>query len=196
MTFYELEKKCKRRRFLKFLFLLFVIFIIIIGTMLYFNFTVEAEKDKQTIKKQKTVLKKKEKIKKNISLQTQTKQILLLPYIDLNITEKKVSKTKKIKKMKKENNTSIILKTQTLPSFDTCISIARKYLESRDYKNALKWAKNANIQNRKDPLSWIISAKALYHMGKKHEAVKLLKIYNSYYNNKEIKKLIKEYNEK
>jgi len=196
MTFYELEKKCKRRRFYKFLFLLFVIFIIVIGIGMYFNFANKTVKEKKIIKKQTIVLKKKEKTKKNLSLQTQTKQTLLLPYIDLNITEKKVSKTKKIKKIKKENNTSIILKTQNLPSFDTCISIAKKYLERKDYKNALKWAKNANIQNKKNPLSWIISAKALYYMGKKKEAIKLLKIYNSYYNNKEIKKLLKEYNEK
>jgi len=33
-------------------------------------------------------------------------------------------------------------------------------------------------------------------MGKKQEAIKLLKIYNSYYNNKEIKNLLKEYDEK
>jgi len=194
MTFYELEKKCKRKRFLKFLFLLFVIFIIAIGIGVYFNFINKAVKEKKIVKKQKTVLKKKEKTKKNKT--TQTKQILLLPYIDLNITEKKVSKTKKVKKTKKENNTSIILKTQNLPSFDTCIAIAKKYLERKDYKNALKWAKNANIQNKKNPLSWIISAKALYYMGKKQKAIKLLKIYNSYYNNKEIKNLLKEYDEK
>jgi len=196
MTFYELEKKCKRRRFFKFVFLLSIIFIIVAGIRIYFNLTNKTVKEKKIVKKQTTVLKKKEnKENKN----THIKQTLLLPYIDLNITDKKVSKTKKIKKIKKikkENNTSIVLKTQNLPSFDTCISIAKKYLESRDYKNALKWAKNANIQNKKNPLSWIISAKALYHMGKKQEAVKLLKIYNSYYNNKEIKNLLKEYNEK
>ena len=118
-----------------------------------------------------------------------------MPLIDLNITQKSVFKNKIIKN-KKQLKKEVILQTTNLPSYKTCISIALKYLDQKDYRNALKWAKYANIQNKKDPKSWIVSAKALYFLGNKNAAIKLLKIYNSYYNNKEIQKFIKEINDK
>jgi len=194
MTFYELEKRCKKRKFVKYVVLIFLL-LIISGSLYYlFSKKVEALKTKKQINI-------KQKIKdKNISKSKKVKkEIIILPSIDLNVDKNidlNKSKIKKnIKKTEKKLKKSII-KTENLPSFQTCISIAKKYFEQKDYENALKWAKYANIQNKKNALSWIITAKILYKMGKKQEAIKLLKIYNSYYNNKEIKKLIKEYDEK
>ena len=205
MTFYELEKKCKKKKLLKILFILVLILIVIAVCSVYFlEFVNTSRKVKKSVQVKKALkIKKTIKIKKHIH----QKEITILPSIDLNITQSQnIHKTEKtIKKIKnsfeqnkttKNIETKVILQSSNLPSYKTCISIALKYLKQKDYQNALKWAKYANIQNKKDPKSWIISAKALYYLGKKKEAIKLLKIYNSYYNNKEIQVLIRKLGEK
>ena len=205
MTFYELEKKCKKKKLLKILFILILISIFAILCLVYFlEFAYATKKIKKSIGIKKPIEIKKMKKRTEI----QQKEITISPSIDLNITQSQnTSKTavkiiKKIKNSFEQNKTTksinkkVILQSSNLPSYKTCISIALKYLKQKDYQNALKWAKFANIQNKKDPLSWIISAKALYLSGKKEKAIKLLKIYNSYYNNKKIEKLIKEWSDK
>ncbi len=205
MTFYELEKKCKKKKLLKILFILILISIFAILCLVYFlEFAYATKKIKKSIGIKKPIEIKKMKKRTEI----QQKEITISPSIDLNITQSQnTSKTavkiiKKIKNSFEQNKTTksinkkVILQSSNLPSYKTCISIALKYLKQKDYQNALKWAKFANIQNKKDSLSWIISAKALYLSGKKLEAIKLLKIYNSYYNNKKIEKLIKEWSDK
>ncbi len=199
MTFYELEQKCKRKRLIKTVIFLFFILIIVIGCLfLLFGKNSKQMTKKIIIKKHKSV-----KIQKTVK---KHKEIVLLPYVDMNISQTNIvnssdTANKKIKKSKTkkafaENNKTVLLQSKILPSYKTCISIANKYLKEKDYINAFKWAKNANLQNSKDAMSWIISSKALYKMGKKEEAVKLLKIYNSYYNNETVQKLIKDFDEK
>lgn len=202
MTFYELENICKKRKRKIRIILLFVFVLLMI--LLYFGWKAvlleENKQSKKTIKKTVNKIKKKEiKRKQKIQKPQNTK---LLPLIDLELNERikrtvKIKKEKSVKTKKEKTNTEQkdILQSSNIPSFKTCINLAKKYFEMQDYKNALKWAKLANIQNKKNPASWILSAKALYKQGKKEEALKLLKIYNTYYNNNEIKKLIKEINE-
>jgi len=211
MTFYELEKICKRRRFIKRLIIFSLVFILLfmIGFVV-FNSLNKKEFKKEIKIDNKNIDKKDEKIivevkeiksnntKLNKPIKKVKENIKFLPQIDLNqslIRKKEVIKKEIKKSSKKEENKTkkIILTSEVLPSFDSCILLAKKYLQKGDYKNALTWAKNANIQNKKDPRSWIISAKALYKMGKIDKAIKLLKVYNSYYNNKEVKKLLKEW---
>jgi len=96
-------------------------------------------------------------------------------------------------KVKKDN--SFIMTAQTLPSFETCMALAKKYYQEGNYKEALKWAKNANTQNNKKPDSWIMSARALYKLGKKDEALKILKIYYNYHKDESVKKVMGEFNE-
>ena len=202
MTFYELEKICKKKKIFRiisiFIFILIIIFMIIIFLDLF-----KFKNSKENIQ-----VRKKYKITKKFNKKIEKKNVKYLPVIDLNITQVNLIPNDKIKKEKiKKLNTnkiskkninkkSLILKAQNLPSFNTCIELSKKYFNNKDYNNALKWAKLANLQNRKDPVSWILAAKSLYKLGNKEKAIKLLKIYNSYYNNKEIKKLIKELNEK
>ncbi len=190
MTFYELEKKCKKRRFLKIFFIFFLILIFIfLGFFYYFNYS----KSKKVLKKE-IQIKKTAKIIKKIN-KIQQKEITIFPSIDLNITKNQ----QKTNRHNDKNNTikkEIILKAFNIPSYKTCISMALKYLQQKNYQNALKWAKYANTQNKKEPMSWIVTAKALYYLGQRNNAIKLLKIYNSYYNNKNIKKLIKEMGDK
>ena len=214
MTFYELEKRCKKKRLIKIFVFLVLLLCFLSGVFFYFFTSQKQDKpilkvvkktiDNKEINKSKKQLNKITPLQKlslnkeinqsknnKIKKQKKTQQLIfVLP--EINTTEK-VKPVIKEKKLLEKNNSKIIIKSTSLPSFETCISIAQKYLEEKDYQNALKWAKFANIQNKNNPISWIISAKALYYMGKKQEAIKLLKIYNSYYNNKEVEKLIKDF---
>jgi len=97
----------------------------------------------------------------------------------------------------KENNQNSIVQVESLPSYSKCINIAKRYLRKKRYKLALKWAKNANIQNKDLPDSWIVTAKALFYSGNKEKAIEILKVYLSYKDNKEMKKLLRKFeNEK
>jgi len=98
------------------------------------------------------------------------------------------------KLLKSADKKNYIIKSNTLPSYETCIKLSEKYFKEGKYNEALKWAKNANIQNKKDSLSWIMSAKSLYKLGRKSEAVRILKIYYNYRKDKEIEKLLREWN--
>ncbi|WP_024790886.1 MULTISPECIES: CDC27 family protein [unclassified Lebetimonas] len=187
MTFYELEKECKKRKRNSFLLLMFLIFLMLsIGlSAYYFSF----KKDKKI---KKTENKKIKKVQKTKKIKKIKKTEILKPIIDLNIS---VDEAKK--KIKKEvNNTKIIkskkelLNISTLPSFETCITLAKNYYKNGDYENALKWAKNANLQNKNKPESWIIVAKSLYKLNQKQKAIKILKIYYDYTKNKDILNLI------
>ncbi len=205
MTFYELEKKCKKKKLLRILFILVLISIFAILCLVYYLEFANATRKIKKISEVKKPVKIK-KMKKRTEIQQ--KEITISPLIDLNITQSQNTSKTAVKIIKKNKNSfeqnkttksinkKVILQSSNLPSYKTCISIALKYLKQKDYQNALKWAKFANIQNKKDPLSWVISAKALYFSGKKEKAIKLLKIYNSYYNNKKIEKLIKEWSDK
>ena len=223
MTFYELEKKCKARK--KRFYLILIFFILIFILSLTFIFYLLFHKTNRPKIPKKTIPAKivKEKTPKKVIKKApkKSKQTLkfILPDIEINNSTKKENSTKQIKNSKKflpvinvkkekikeksenkkEKNTTskkMILITNTIPSFETCINLAKRYFKEQNYQEALKWAKYANMQNKKDAASWIITAKILYAKGKKEEALRLLKIYNSYYNNKEVKHLIKEFNEK
>jgi len=121
-----------------------------------------------------------------------------LPEIDLNVSEKNSSKKlnlvyKKNNEVKKEQS-NILITSEKLPSFENCLVLAKRYLKEGNYEKALQWAKYANIQDKKAVEPWIITAKALFYLGKKDEALKVLKIYNYYYKNKNVEKLIEEFN--
>jgi len=158
--------------------------------------------ENKTTKKIKKEIKKAEKIEPIINLNlSEIKSNSLTPKTkhttDEKIKNKKtditiknkidINNTKPAKNKIKKTNT---LKTTKLPSFDTCIALSKKYYEEGNYKEALKWAKNANLLDRKKAISWIMSAKALYNLGKKEKALKILKIYYNYNKDKKIKELI------
>ncbi|WP_459978013.1 CDC27 family protein [Nautilia lithotrophica] len=125
--------------------------------------------------------------------------------IDLNISEPQKEQKNNLPKKEKnfkdtipvniKKESSFTMMAKTLPSYATCITLAEKYYQEGNYKEALKWAKNANIQNNKNPESWILSAKSLYKLGKKEEALKVLKIYYNYRKDEKVKKLMGELNE-
>jgi len=210
MTFLELEKRCKKRRVLKFIkYLFFVVLLVVAGGMTYFyvnnNFKnskkIHQSKHVKIIKKQKTKEENKTESIDKIKKQPQKPKINIpkITYeLDLNVTEKEDKKTAKKTKENESNvktvkKPSLNLQTTSLPSYETCISLAEKYLKQGDYTDALQWAKNANLQNKSDAMSWIISAQALYHMNKKSQALKLLKIYYNYHKDERVKKLIGEF---
>ena len=203
MNFLELERKCKKRRVFKILKLILLLFFLSFITLgAYFLY----KNDFLLIKDQEQKLAK-NSIKEKIENKKSDKMLELK--FETNFQElyqsyknRIASKPKKENKLKRETKKeevekkdqvkeAIVIKSKNLPSYDVCIKLAKEYYEKGDYKQALKWAKNANIQNNKNAGSWIITAKTLYKMGKKDEAIKLLEIYYSYTKNEKIKSLIK-----
>jgi tetratricopeptide (TPR) repeat protein len=215
-------KKRRLLKLLKILFLLFLIMGVSVYTYVRFNKqTPEKMKTKSEAALEKKI-KAKENSKTKENNKTQNKPIktqvsekpaktekkehkkiknpkpqTLTFVLDLNKTLK--SNIKKVdvkisgpssKPEKNENKPAI--KTSVLPSYETCINLAEKYLKSGDYTEALQWAKNANVQNKDDARSWIVSAEALSKMNKKNEALKLLKIYYNYHKDERVKKLMGE----
>jgi len=171
-----------------------------------------APKIKKTVEINKTIKAIKENNKTNIIISKKAKQttsdsVVLTPIVpeivvSNNINNKKVklvktNPTKIITPSKINKNNNSVIQVESLPSYKKCINIAKRYLKKRDYKLALKWAKNANIQNKELPDSWIVTAKALFYSGKKEKAIEILKVYLKYKNNKEMKKLLRKFeNEK
>jgi len=207
MTFYELEKECKKRKnkhlILGFL-SVFILIILIIAGYYFYKETKKVEPIKKTeVKKKakKTEIKKVVK-KENITKKTKPKKNIikelptLSPIIELNITEIKTNnRSKEVNKPKEINKNKTMLKNKilsinNLPSYNTCIKLAKKFYLLKDYDNALKWAKNANLQNKSLPESWILTAKSLYKLNKKQKALNVLKIYYQYTKNKQILNLI------
>ncbi|NPA11537.1 MAG: hypothetical protein GXO62_04770 [Epsilonproteobacteria bacterium] len=210
MTFYELEKLCKKKRLKKILTYSGIAAGVISAAVFWLlaNNThtrhTLAKKPQPTPKptpKQKTpppvkpsdnTSKKPLKpapVKKEIKPK---KEAVLMPVITLNnnapAPEPYVNKP-----APKESKNSIFSSTP-LPSYQTCINLAKKYYQKGDYQNAILWAKNANIQDKKAKESWIITAKALYKEGKKEKALKVLKIYYKFSKDKEVKDVIEEIN--
>jgi len=243
MTFYELEKICKKRRLKKIIITFLSVIILVLLCIIIYSFfeknytnvsykkSIQLQKNNMKKTKTLTLKHKKEnntsisnsfskqnkhkKTVKNLREKKLSKQpvvlIPLMPEITLEnkhpavksaiIThKKKIIKTmpKKKQVVKKKNTAQKhLIEVETLPSYSNCIKLAEEYLHEKKYQKALEWAKNANIQNKVLPDSWIISAKALYYSGSKKKAVEILKIYLQYRKNEEIKKLLKEFeNEK
>ena len=223
MTFLELEKKGKKRRLLRNIKILLLIVIMLgIAYVSYsFFFKDKTIKKIDSIKKEKVkkinaaknkeiILNKKENIKEPPSLildfsvtynkneakkVSKNKENLFYKKNVENKDKKSENKEKKSIENKEANFTNFIIKTTVLPPFDTCILLANKYYKEGNYKEALKWAKNANIQNNKKAISWILSAKILNKMGKKEEARKILKLYYNYSKNEKVKELMEQLNE-
>ena len=63
------------------------------------------------------------------------------------------------------------------PSYDKALKIAQFYYHVKQYSNASKWAKNANILERERDGAWILYAKAEYAKGSRHRAIEILKLY-------------------
>jgi tetratricopeptide (TPR) repeat protein len=236
MTFFELEKECKKRQ--KRLFIVIVSVVVVIISLLLFLIYYLVGKNNTKISKKKntiTEINKTEtkinivnsyvedkKVENNLSISSDSlnnkeknknkvekievkkenyKEFVLKPILDLNISNKEKNETSTSKKVKKENSkiqdlktnnntNNNIFSTTSLPSFETCVKLAKNYYKKGDYKNALKWAKNANLQNKKDKRSWIIVAKSLYKLGKKEKAINILQIYYNYTKDNEVLKII------
>jgi len=208
MTFLELEKKCKERR-LKRRLLIFFVVVLSLGAGVYIFKTVK-NPTKKVVKNSKSLVKKEKKEKKQVALikkplktvkemknniKEKAKKRVLLPDLNFSLPKENKRIIKKEISVKKQESSNKFLDSKILPSYETCIKLAKSFYEKKDYENALKWAKNANIQNNKREDSWIITAMSLYNMGKKKEAIKVLKIYYNYNKSEKIKKLLKDLDE-
>ena len=225
MTFLELEKICKKRRLIARIVYFIVILLIISILYLLMNANInfksanlvdnKSEHNKTSnekpedisVKSDKNIKHSEKKTKKNI----RKEKMILTAVLDLNISDgniKKVSKKnttktdenkvfrKNVIKTSENQKEKNLLSTRNLPSYETCIALSEKYYSEKNYKKALYWAKNANLLNNKKVDSWILSAKALYKLGRKKEAIKILKIYYNYRKDEKVKKLLGDLYEK
>ncbi|MFP4332790.1 MAG: hypothetical protein ACOCP1_02690 [Campylobacterales bacterium] len=81
---------------------------------------------------------------------------------------------------------SLTKRYSSTPSYNIALDIARLYYSSKEYTEASKWALIANEHDSKKEDSWIVFANSLNALGKKEDAVKILKTYIS--NNPEANK--------
>jgi tetratricopeptide (TPR) repeat protein len=204
MTFLELEKKCRQRKIKKLVLYLGLFFIFAAAVFLVVkNYYTASNKPKNMPETKKPAVKTHKPVQAPKKANSVTykkpvakeKKINLI--LDLNITEpvKQQKENNQTKKVLPAVKKQVLIQSTTLPSFATCIALSKQYYSKGRYEEALKWAKNANIQNKKSADSWIMSAKSLYALGHKEKAVEILEIYYNYHKDDKIKELLREYNE-
>jgi len=68
--------------------------------------------------------------------------------------------------------------------------IANSYFQKQNFKDAYRYSLEANELDPSSQASWIVTAKSLFKMNKKKDAVRILRSYLSAYQSKEIKTLL------
>lgn len=81
---------------------------------------------------------------------------------------------------------SLTKRYSSTPSYNIALDIARLFYGSKEYTEASKWALIANDHDSKKQESWIVFANSLNALGKKEDAIRILKTYIS--NNPEANK--------
>jgi len=72
------------------------------------------------------------------------------------------------------------------------LEIAERYYGAKQYQKALKWALIANEVDEKKPQSWILFAKTKMKMGKKQDALNVLKAYLKTYSSAKVSRYLKK----
>jgi tetratricopeptide (TPR) repeat protein len=111
-------------------------------------------------------------------------------------TPKEIVKYKPKEKKSSSINETIRFLTQRFnehQSYEDALRIAEAYYDLKKYKKAIKWAVEANTINPSDDKSWILFAKSEMAIGKKNEAIKVLRAYLDSYYSKEAKILLQRY---
>ena len=72
------------------------------------------------------------------------------------------------------------------------LEIAERYLGAKQYQRALKWSLIANEVDEKKPESWILFAKTKIKMGKKQDALNVLKAYLKTYSSAKVSRYLKK----
>jgi tetratricopeptide (TPR) repeat protein len=90
-----------------------------------------------------------------------------------NISKKKLSVTTTKKGVLKK----LIKKFNTKNSYYLAIMIAKEYYSRKRYKESLKWALKANEIDNKKEESWVLFAKSSAKIGKREDAITVLKAF-------------------
>jgi len=85
---------------------------------------------------------------------------------------------------------SLLLRYKKSKNSKIATHIANTYFNNRDYKNAYHYAVEANELDPLSEHSWLITAKSLFKMDRKNDAVKILKNYIATYPSESSKKLL------
>jgi len=72
------------------------------------------------------------------------------------------------------------------------LEIATRYYGAKQYQKSLKWALIANEVDEKKPESWILFAKTKMKMGKKQDALNVLKAYLKTYSSAKVSRYLKK----
>ncbi len=230
MTFYELEKACKKRRLRRLFFFSFMALFLGVIAVLALSFKKSEKVKKRVIEVNKSKVKVEKRVKeveKNITIKKVEKkppkpnkkvenkkvevklevekEVFLKPIVEIPTAVKNngkneapIKSVKKEKKIEKEEvNNSIsepqknLIVTETI-NYDSALKKAEQFFKEGKYTEAIKWAKNANLQDPTKPESWIITAKSLSKIGHSEKAIEILKTYLKYYKDKRVKEVLNE----
>lgn len=114
---------------------------------------------------------------------------------EVEVSNKIVSKIKKLKIMRQETQTDIeyvIKRFQKNNNPALSLFIAKKYYRLADYKQAYNYSLITNELNNNIDDSWIIFSKSLVKLGKKKKAIATLKRYINYSHSYKAKSLLDE----
>lgn len=99
----------------------------------------------------------------------------------------------KIKLTNSDEETILIKNYKVNKSYDAAIKLSRYYFSKKRYKKAIYWAKIASKFDATKASPWLIYAKSKYSLGKKREAMEVLRTFLSYFYSKEAFDLLEEY---
>ncbi|MEA2099022.1 MAG: hypothetical protein U9P72_02730 [Campylobacterota bacterium] len=91
--------------------------------------------------------------------------------------DKKDSKPLSISVTKLQSVEQMVTLYNKEKKYSLALKIAKSYYNSKEYSKALRWAKKANVLDRKDDGAWILYAKSEYAKGNHKRAVKILNLY-------------------
>lgn len=105
-------------------------------------------------------------------------------------SEKKEEKTFKLEVTSVNEEEVLLRNFDSLKDYDNAISLAKLYLQNREYKKAISWAKKSSRLKPEQASPWLVYAQAKDASGAKEDAIKALENYMSYFSSKEVYELL------
>jgi len=133
-------------------------------------------------------------------LDTKQDQNILVPldedelYIEKDIS-KPIVRKKKVSIIKVSNSNAyrdVERRFKRSHNINDSMFLADMYYKKRRYKKAIYWAMQTNKLNKNIEESWLIFAKSKVKLGRKNEAIRVLKAYIKRSNSYEARKLLKK----
>lgn len=110
--------------------------------------------------------------------------------------ERTPEETKKIINMsvKSLGNEEAFLKNyRSNNSFKTAFDVAQFYFDTKEYRKAITWSKEASKFDPTSDKPWIVYAKSKFYLGEKAESIRSLEVFVGYFSSKDAKDLLNFY---